>query len=114
MKSSTATTNRKVRAAKAPAGPSGYNAGFCDLVRRLARAGVSKEEMPARLCVHPQTLDKWAAAHPEFAEAMSGALDSAQAWWESLGQCSLLMGEDFDCEAYITQMTGRFPGDYQR
>ena len=92
---------------------SSYKLEFCDMVRKLGDAGLSKEEMPARLCVRPETLDDWAAAHAEFAEAMEFALTCAQAYWERLGRHGIWMGEDFNGDAWISEMKRRFPTDYR-
>lgn len=91
--------------------PSEYDPAFCDRVVDLGQAGKSKAQIAAALGCSRQTLDNWAAQHPEFLDAVSQAKDLAQAWWEDQGQ-SGLTAEKFNATAFVFQMKNRFREEY--
>jgi hypothetical protein len=92
-----------------------YRAEFCDVVRQLGNEGKSKVQMARSLGVGRDTMNNWATANPEFAEALSDAVSFSQAWWEDLGQKGAQTGikGDFNAMAYTFQMKNRFRSDYQ-
>jgi len=91
--------------------PTEYREEFCGRVIEMGRKGKSKAQIAAGLDVSRQTLDNWAAVHPEFLDAVKAARDLALAWWEDQGQTGLT-AEKFNATAFIFQVKNRFRDDY--
>lgn len=87
--------------------PSKYDSGFCARVLELGKDGKSKIQIAAALGVNRQTLDNWSDRYPEFAAALSDAIELSQAWWEDRGQEGITSRE-FNANAYRLQMMNRF------
>jgi transposase-like protein len=92
--------------------PTKYDPGFCDAVVEAGKQGYSKAMIAAELDVVRQTLDNWAAEHPEFLDALTRAREAALAWWEKQGLLGL-WSRDFNAAAYKLQVTNRFPEDWR-
>jgi hypothetical protein len=91
--------------------PSDYNEAFCEQVVELGKAGKSKAQMAATFDVSRQTIDNWAAAHPEFLEALSRAEAHCQAWWEDEGQKGMT-APGFNAAVWKKSVEARFRDDY--
>lgn len=53
-----------------PPSTSKYRREYCDLIRKYMGMGYSKAASAAKMGVTRKTLENWAAAHPEFNEAL--------------------------------------------
>lgn len=105
-------TKRKRPEDKLKAGrPSGYKPEYCDRVIEMGRLGYTKAMMARDLDVARMTLDNWAAANPEFLDAMTRARDLALAFMEEKGLAGLDMA-GFNSSLYSKLMSCMFPGDY--
>lgn len=94
--------------------PSTYDPAYCDKVIELGREGASKAEMAFALGVARNTLDNWAATHPEFLSAVKEAVSLAQGWWEAEGRKAVFGAKPgFNATAYIFTMKNRFPDDWK-
>jgi hypothetical protein len=93
--------------------PTLYRPEYCELVIELGRAGKSKAQMAAQIGVCRQTLDEWAKAEPQFANAIARARESAMAWWEEQGMKGIWAGKAFNAQAWSRSMAARFPDDYR-
>jgi hypothetical protein len=91
--------------------PSAYRPEHCKDVVELGRAGKSVAQMCAHFDISRQTIDNWAAAHPEFLEALSRAKVHAQAWWEERG-VSGMTADKFNAAVWKKSMEARFREDY--
>jgi hypothetical protein len=98
-----------------PAGrPTDYKPEYCDKVISLGRDGASKAEIAHALGVSRNTLDNWAASHPEFLSAVKEAVSLAQGWWESEGRKATFgASPGFNATAFIFTMKNRFPDDWK-
>ncbi|TPN03819.1 helix-turn-helix domain-containing protein [Mesorhizobium sp. B2-1-3] len=95
-----------------PAGrPSEYVEANCEEVVDLGRQGKSVAQMCAHFDISRQTIDNWAAAHPEFLEALSRAKVHAQAWWETEGVAGMT-SDKFNAAVWKKSMEARFRDDY--
>ncbi len=95
-----------------PAGrPTEYREEYCEAVVELGKEGKSPAQMAASFDVSRQTIDNWAAAHPEFLEALSRAKAHAQAWWETKGVDGMT-ADKFNALVWKTSMQARFREDY--
>lgn len=92
--------------------PSDYDPVYCALVLALGEAGKSKTYMAAKIGVVKNTLDNWAAAHPEFLTALTRGLALSQAWWEDAGQNGLTT-TGFQGSVWSRSMAARFPDDWR-
>ena len=84
-----------------------YEPGFCERVLELAAEGYCKAEIAAKLSVAAKTLGAWAAAHPEFREAMHRAKDLEYAWWLGKGREGV-DNKGWNSAAWALQMRNRF------
>lgn len=50
--------------------PTDYRKEYCDIAKRLCEAGATDYELARVLRIHPATLYRWFASHPEFREAV--------------------------------------------
>jgi hypothetical protein len=91
--------------------PSDYDTAFCEQVIELGKAGKSKAQMASAFDVSRQTIDNWAAAHPEFLEALSRAEAHCQAWWEDEGQKGMT-APGFNAAVWKKSVEARFRDDY--
>lgn len=91
--------------------PTLYRPEHCEQVVELGRQGKSHAQIAATLEVSRQTLHNWAAAHPEFLDAITHARDLAQAWFEDKGQEGLDK-PGFNASLWAKQVSCRFPDDY--
>lgn len=100
-----------------PAGrPTLYRPQFCDVVIKAGKLGKSKAQMASALDVSRGTLDDWAKANPEFADAIVRAREHAMAWWEEKGRTHLIekpMGKKINAQLWSRSMAARFPDDYR-
>jgi len=95
-----------------PAGrPTDYDPSYCDVVVSLGRDGKSLAQMCAHFDIARQTIDNWAAAHPDFLEALSRAKVHAQAWWEETGVKGMT-ADKFNSAVWTKSMQARFRDDY--
>lgn len=92
--------------------PSEYDPAYCDLVIEWGSLGKSVTWMAAQLDHSKQTLHNWAAAHPEFLDALTRAKTKAQAHWEDVGQ-SGISTPMFNGSVYAKSMAARFPEDWR-
>lgn len=92
--------------------PSRYDPSYCELAIELGATGKSKTQIAAAIGVVRDTLSNWAAANPEFAQAMKFAKELEMAWWESVGQTNMTRS-GFNATAFIFQMKNRFREDYR-
>jgi hypothetical protein len=91
--------------------PTDYDPAFCERVIELGREGASKVEMAVELGVVRNTLDNWAAAHPDFLSALTHARDLSQVWWEKKGR-SGLDSQGFNASLWGKNVSCRFPDDW--
>jgi hypothetical protein len=91
--------------------PTDYQPSYCEDVILLGKAGKSKAQMAASFDVSRQTIDNWAAAHPEFLEALNRAMAHCQAWWEDTGQTGLVT-QGFNAAVWKKSVEARFRDDY--
>ena len=91
--------------------PSAYDLAYCEQVIALAKEGKSKAQMAAHFDVSRQTIDNWAAAHPEFLEALSRADAHCQAWWEDQGMVGM-RSPGFNAAVWTKSVQARFRDDY--
>ena len=63
----------------------------------------AKAQIAAALGVSRNTMDSWAASHPEFQRFLKEAIDLSLAWWEMTGQQNMIRS-GFNATAYIFQM----------
>lgn len=95
-----------------PAGrPSKYNPKFCDEVIKLGAEGKSPEQISAVIDVPRNTMDSWAAVHPEFSEALKRAKELEHAWWEDVG-VKALFADKFQQQVWAKSMQARFRDKY--
>jgi hypothetical protein len=91
--------------------PSDYDPAYCEQVIELGKEGKSKAQMAAAFDVSRQTIDNWAAAHPEFLEALSRSDAHAQNWWETKG-AEGMEKPGFNAAVWKKSMEARFRDDY--
>lgn len=91
--------------------PSKYDAKFCDTVIEVGEEGGWLSEMAEACDVCRATMDVWAAAHPEFLEALTRAKQKAQAWFERQGRLGLT-AERFNSALWAKQMSARHRAEY--
>lgn len=88
-----------------------YKPEFCDVVIKVGEEGGWLSEMAEACDVVRATMDNWAAAHPEFLEALTRAKQKAQAWFERRGREG--MTEDrFNAALWQKQMSARHRSEY--
>lgn len=92
--------------------PSEYNPDYCEQVIEWGEQGKSVTWMAASLDCSKQTLHNWAAANPEFLDALTRAKTRAQAYWEDMGQQGCLM-QGFNGSVWAKSMAARFPEDWR-
>jgi hypothetical protein len=94
--------------------PTDYDPAYCEKVVDLGRSGASKAEMAHALGCTRQTMDNWAAAHPEFLDAVKEAVEASQGWWESEGRKATFGATpNFNATSFIFNMKNRFPADWR-
>lgn len=91
--------------------PTKYKPEFCDLVIQVGEEGGWLSEMAEACDVVRSTMDEWAAAQPEFSEALTRAKQKAQAWFERKGR-SGLEADKFNSALWQKQMSARHPDEY--
>lgn len=91
--------------------PSEYKPDYCETVIDLGRQGKSLAQMASHFDVSRQTIDNWAAAHPDFLEALNRAKVHAQAWWEEKGATGMEVA-GFNAAVWKKSMEARFRDDY--
>lgn len=91
--------------------PTSFKAAYCEDVVTLGKEGKSLAQMCAHFDISRQTIDNWAAAHPEFLEALSRAKAHAQAWWEDQGVVGMT-ADKFNAAVWKKSMEARFREDY--
>jgi len=91
--------------------PSKYDPAYCDRIVELCGQGKSLAQVAHAFGVARQTLDNWAAANPDFLEALSRAKTAEQAWWEEAGQSGLFL-DKFNAAVWKKSVEARFRDDY--
>lgn len=93
--------------------PSLYREGFPEKVIELGRNGKSLTQIAAELGISKETLYDWCRNRAEFSDAISRAIELAQAFWEDVGQRAVF-GEiqGFNHQTYNLIMRNRFRPDY--
>lgn len=91
--------------------PTAYDPAFCARVIELGATGASKVELAVELGVVRNTLDNWAAEHPEFLSALTRARELSQVWWERKGRAGL-EGQGFNASLWAKNVSCRFPDDW--
>lgn len=91
--------------------PSKYDPSFCEIVVELGKGGKSTAQMCAHFDISRQTIDNWAADHPDFLEALSRAKVHAQAWWEEQGVKGMT-SDKFNAAVWKKSVEARFREDY--
>lgn len=91
--------------------PTEYELSHCEAVIELGKNGKSKAQMASHFDVSRQTIDNWAAAYPEFLEALTRAMAHCQAWWEDKGQAGLVV-PGFNAAVWKKSVEARFRDDY--
>lgn len=73
-----------IQADERPVGgrPTKYDPAYCDAVIEHCRDGYSVTSFAGTVGVARRTLSNWAAANPEFADALDVAKAIASHWWE--------------------------------
>lgn len=95
-----------------PAGqPTKYKPEFCEVVIRVGADGGWLSEMAEACDVCRSTMDNWAAANPEFLEALTRAKQKAQAWFEREGRLGLT-ADKFNSALWAKQMSARHRDEY--
>jgi transposase len=62
--------------------PSDYRSDYCEGIVEFCTAGYSLASYCHEIGVSRATLNNWAAAHPEFLEAVNRAKNARARWWE--------------------------------
>ena len=90
-----------------------YDASMCEIARQLLANGKSIARVATNLGVCRDSIYDWRDKHPEFARALKQGKDSAQAYWEDIGEEGV-MGEikNFSATTWIFTMKNRFRDDY--
>jgi hypothetical protein len=91
--------------------PSLYRPEYCEAVIELGKEGRSIAGMAAHFDVGRNTIDEWAAVHPEFSEALTRAKVHAQSWWEQQG-VSGMREKTFNARVWEISVRSRFRDDY--
>lgn len=95
-----------------PAGqPTKYKKEYCSEVVELGKQGKSVAQMCAHFDISRQTIDNWAAANPEFLDALTRARTHMQAVLEALAFDGL-SNREFNAALWKTTMQARFREDY--
>jgi hypothetical protein len=94
--------------------PSKYDPSFCEKIVALGKLGKSKAQIASELGVVRQTLDNWAAEHPEVIAALREAQEYSLAWWENMAQAVMIEPvPGWNATSFIFQMKNRFRNDYR-
>lgn len=91
--------------------PTDYRPEYCEWIVELGREGKSVAQMAEALDVARNTLNNWAAEHPEFMTAFTRARDLSLSWWETTAQTNLATS-GFNASLWSRSMAARFPADY--
>lgn len=95
-----------------PAGqPTKYKKEYCSEVVELGKQGKSVAQMCAHFDISRQTIDNWAAANPEFLDALTRARTHMQAVLEALAFDGL-KNKEFNAALWKTTMQARFREEY--
>jgi hypothetical protein len=98
---------------KHPGGrPTDYRSEFCAIVIQAGAEGKSYTQIAVMLDITRDTLYEWGKVNPEFSDALTRARQSAQAWWENVGQNSLDK-QSFQSTMWAKNMSCRFPDDWR-
>lgn len=92
--------------------PTDYDPSYCDRVVEWGEQGKSVTWMAAALDCSKQTVHNWAAANPDFLDALTRAKTRAQAYWEDMGQDGI-KSPMFNGSVYAKSMAARFPEDWR-
>lgn len=91
--------------------PSLYKPEYCETVIQLGKEGKSLAQMCSHFEISRQTIDNWAADHPEFLEALTRAKTEMQAVLEALAFDGL-KNREFNANLWKTTMQARFREEY--
>ena len=91
--------------------PSKYKPELCNTAIAMGAKGKSPVQIAAHFGVSRQTLNDWAAAHPEFSEALELSRTLAQACLENVGEEGLHK-PGFNANHWKTIMANRYREDY--
>ncbi|HZV20414.1 MAG TPA: hypothetical protein VE986_02590 [Hyphomicrobiales bacterium] len=111
FKARCAVSDNVERIAARSRGRSLYDPAYCERVLEVAAEGCGKAEIAAALGVSRGTLSAWAAAHPEFREAMNRAKDLEFAWWLATGRKGQFE-KNWNAASWALQMRNRFGKDF--
>ncbi len=87
--------------------PTLYDSIYSGRVLELAAEGCCKAEIAAKLGVASKTLDAWAAAHPEFRDALRRARALEYGWWLEAGREGI-KNKNWNLASWELQMRNRF------
>ena len=91
--------------------PSGYKPEFCELVLKLGEQGKSFTQMAVATGYAKASLHGWRDQYPEFATALTLALQKSQQWWEEKAQAGLA-DRNFNAALWMKIAASRFREDY--
>jgi len=77
----------------------------------LGARGYSLKQICAMFGVSHETLFGWAKENPDFSESLARARESAQSWWETIGQAALF-NKGFNTFVWNKIVSTRFRRDY--
>ena len=72
--------------------PTDYRPEYCQMIIDHMESGASVGSFAASISVARSTINLWAAANPEFMEALQIGKAKAGAWWEQRGRQIALEG----------------------
>jgi len=110
--------------------PTKYDPAYCDRLIEHMKDGASVLSFAASIGVSRATINVWAAAHPDFLEALNAGKAACGAWWEARGrevaqngggngQATMItfglknMGRDDWADRQTTELTGADGGPIQ-
>ena len=91
--------------------PSEYRPEFCELVLELGKQGKSFTQMAVATGYAKASLHGWRDQYPQFATALTRALEMSQCWWEEQGQKGIA-SRDFNAALWHKNVASRFREDY--
>ncbi len=66
--------------------PSKYKPEYCEAIIDYCKDGLTLTCFAAEIGVCRDTVNEWAAVHPEFSDAKKKAQEASERWWLRLGQ----------------------------
>ena len=90
-----------------------WDPAYCERVEKLGAVGKSAPEIRRELAIPVSTWRAWVKKHPEFAEAIEQAADSAEAWWIDVGRKGMMLGTNFSAQTFIYLTKNIFPARFR-